>query len=205
MSGWRRLLNGIDRRLDRAAVPDPQTGLERSPGGGVPCIASLALERAVQLAQRHDGDARLKRVAAPRGTATDGAALAWSFAFDLPQRRAKFECDWYLDGDKQAGRFGHECLQWRLDPYPPADSLLAQGVAQGKVGYAFLARAWREERRRAPDLPLVFRDSDVLAAELERHGLRVADGAFSLASETTPAGPAWVARAGERVLSCRFT
>ena len=204
MSGLRRLLNGIDRRLDRAAAAQARSGLERSPVGGVPFIASQALERAVQLAQRHDGDARLKRIAAPRGIAPDGAALAWRFAFELPQRRAKLACDWYLDGDKQAGRFGRECLQWQLDPFPPADSLLAHGVAQGKLAYAFLARAWREERRRAPDLPLVFRDSDVLAAELERHGLRVADGSFSLASEATPAGPAWVARAGERVLSCRF-
>ena len=204
MSLLRRLLNGIDRRLDGASLRETRSGLERSAGGGVPGLASQALERAMQLAQRHDGNARLKRVAAPRGMGRDGAAACWTFGFELPAHRAKLTVQWYLDGDRHAGRFGRECLQWQLDPFPAPDSVLAQGVAQGKLPYGLLARAWREERRRSPDLPLAFRDSDVLAGELDRHGLLVSDGAFSLASELTPSGTAWVARAGERVLSCRF-
>ncbi len=204
MTALRRLHNRIDYWLDRSSLREPQDGLERLPGGGVPSLASHALERAVQVAQRHDRDARLKRVAAPRGAAADGAAAQWTFLFDLPKRRAKLTCDWYLDGSKQGGRFGQECLAWRATPFPPPDSVLAHGIKEGRLAYTLGARVWREERRRTPDLPLTFRDSDAVVTELHEHGLGLGDGGFTLHTDAAAQGPVWVAETPDQVLRLRF-
>lgn len=205
MTVLRRLLNRIDRRLDGTTLAAPAVTAECLPGGGVPCLASHALERAFPIAQRLDEDPRLKRVTAPQGTAADGAARRWTFFFELPTARAKLMCDWYLDGDTSAGRFGRECLDSRATPFPPPDSELARGVAAGALSYALLATAWREERRRLADLPLVFRDSDAALADLQGQGLRPATMAFTLRSEIQPGQtPAWVAQTDGQLFRCRF-
>ncbi len=205
MSALRRGLNHIERALDRSSLHAPVTEQRRLRGGGVPCLASVALEQAVQVAQRFDEEARLKRLVAPLGTQADGAALRWEFGFDLPRRRAKLDCDWYLDHDARAGRFGRECFDLRAAPFPPSDSLLARGVAEGRVAYGQLAGVWRDERRLTPDLPLVFADSDVALVELQALGLRPGAQPFTLrVVAEAGAGSLWQARAGERVWHCRY-
>lgn len=205
MSVLRRLLNRVDRRLDRGSLHAAEEGAERWPGGGVPCLASHALERAVAVAQRLERDVRLKRIAAPEGTAIDGAARRWSLALELPRRRAKLRCDWYLDGDARYGRFGRECLDWRAAPFPAPDSAIARGVEEGRFGYASLGAAWRQERRRQPDLPLVFHDSDVTLADLQARGFRPAEAGFVLQSACLAGhGNVWLVEAGERNFRCRF-
>lgn len=192
----RRLHNRIDRWLDRASLHAASLSTERLRGGGVPCLASQALERAVTVAHQHERDVRLKHIEAPRGVAADGAAPHWRFAFELPARRATLQCDWYLDGDSAAGRFGRECLDARATPFPPPDSLLARQVAAGALGYARLNAAWREQRRSQPDLPLVFIDSDAVLAELQAHGLRIDAGVATLHTEVANGGaPQWLALA----------
>lgn len=205
MSALRRFNNRIDRWLDRRSLHMPVETTQVSPGGGVPCVVSSALERAVEQAQRLDRDARLKQVLAPRGTQADGAASHWQFHFELPKVRARLVVDWYLDGDAAAGRFGHEVLAVHASPFPPPDSVLAQGVAEGRLLYARLGRVWKEERRRTPDLPLAFRDSDAAVAELTRRGLRVEAGGFTLGVAAEPGGAlVWVARTGNAVYRCPF-
>lgn len=204
MSSLRQLHNRIDRWLDRRSLREPLELFERLPGGGVPCLASQALERAAQAAQRLDRDARLKHMAAPRGCAADGAATQWTFQFDLPRRRAKLACDWYLDGSRQGGRFGHECLASSATPFPPPESVLARGIEEGRLGYSQATQAWRQERRRTPDLPLAFRDSDAVVTELHEHGLGLGDGAFTLTTEAALHGPVWVAQTAKEVLRLRF-
>ena len=63
-------------------------------------------------------------------------------------------CDWYLDGDASAGRFGRECLDVRASPFPNPESELGRAIAEGHVAYGRLRTLWREERRRHADLPL---------------------------------------------------
>lgn len=204
MSAPRRWLNLIDRRLDGDSLQRPIVVNEKLPGGGVPCLVSHALERSVREAHKHDPDARLKHVLAPEGAAADGAARRWEFVFDLPARRAKMLSQWYLDGDAKYGRFGRECFDANFKPFPLPDSPLAVAVAEGKAPYSQCAAAWREERRRTPDLPLEMRDSDAVMADLQRQGL--ASGVrFVLRNALGPAGAAvWLAQAEELSLHCRF-
>ncbi len=205
MSALRRLNNRIDRWLDRRSLREPVETVTKLPGGGVPGVVSVALERAVQQAQVLDRDACLKQVLAPQGTQPDGAAVRWQFHFELHRARAKLVVDWYLDGDPHAGRFGHEVIQARAEPFPPPDSVLARGVAEGKVMYARLGRVWKEERRRTPDLPLEFRDSDAAVADLARRGLPVEAASFTLGVAAESGGAlVWVARTGAAVYRCPF-
>lgn len=206
MSAWRRFNNGIERWLDRSSLQAPLTLKERPPGGGVPCLVSHALEQAVREAQRLDEDARLKHVLAPQGAASDGAARRWEFVFDLPERRAKMLSQWYLDGDLKFGRFGRECFDAAVKPFPLIDSALALGIAEGRFAYAQRAVAWREERRRTPDLPMTLRDSDAAMADLERQGLAPPPGGFVLRNAIGPKGEnVWLAVIGETQYFCRFT
>lgn len=204
MSALRRLLNQIDRRLDRDSLSAPVSINEKLPGGGVPCLVSHALERSVREAHKHDPNARLKHVLAPEGAASDGAARRWEFVFDLPARRAKMLSQWYLNGDTQFGRFGRECFDVTLKPFPLQGSPLAVGVDEGKLPYSHCAVAWREERRRTPDLPLEMRDSDAVMADLQRQGL--AEGArFMLRNALGPSGAAvWLVQADQLSLHCPF-
>jgi hypothetical protein len=205
MSAWRRLNNRIDRWLDRRSLRAPVESRQVLGVGGVPCLASVALERAAPQAQALDRDARLKQVLAPQGTQPDGAAARWQFHFELPHARARLAVDWYLDGDARAGRFGHETIVVRAQPFPPPDSVLAQGVAEGKVLYARLGRVWKEERRRTPDLPMVFRDSDVAVTDLARRGLALDGAGFTLGVAAEAGGAlVWVARTGAAVYRCPF-
>ena len=206
MTALRRLLNSIDRRLDRNSLHEPLTRNERPPGGGVPCLVSHALEQAVKTAHQFDPDARLKHVLAPQGVARDGAARRWEFVFDLPQRRAKLLSQWYLDGDPKFGRFGRECFDASLRPFPPPESPLAQAVAQGRLPYSQCTAAWREERRRTPDLPLGLRDSDAVMGDLLRLGLQVDAGDWVLRNALLqPGGHVWLAQIGDTSLHCRFS
>lgn len=205
MTMLRRVVNHIDRRLDRQSLAEVADHSQQWPGGGVPCTAAAALERAVHHAHTLDRNACLKQLVAPKGTQSDGAAQRWEFRFELPEARAVLTCDWFLDGDARAGRFGRERLECRATPFPAPDSVLALGVAEGRLGYSSLGRAWREERRRTPDLPLVFRDSDAALADLQRFGFSVGRDAFTLAASAEPVGGLWwVARRGETIVRCPF-
>jgi hypothetical protein len=205
MSAWRRLNNRIDRWLDRRSLHAPVESVQVLGVGGVPCLASVAIERAAQQAQALDRDARLKQVLAPQGTQPDGAASRWQFHFELPRARARLAVDWYLDGDVRGGRFGHETIAVRAEPFPPSESVLAQGVAEGKVRYARLGRVWKEERRRTPDLPMAFRESDVAVADLARRGLALDGTGFTLGVAAEAGGAlVWVARTGTAVYRCPF-
>lgn len=206
MSAARRLLNRIDRWLDRSSLHRPVTISDRPPGGGVPCVVSVALERAVREAHRHDDDARLKHVLAPQGAAADGAARRWEFVFDLPERRAKMMSQWYLDGDAKFGRFGRECFDAVIKPFPLADSPVDLAMAEGRLPYAQRAIAWRDERRRTPDLPMSFRDSDAVMADLLAQGLPLKAGGFVLRNGIGPTGQAvWLVQIGDTAYHCRFS
>lgn len=197
MSALRRLNNRVERWLDRSSLHEPRVHAQDWPGGGVPCIASAALERAVSYAHTLDSDACLKQVLAPEGVQPDGAARHWQFRFELPTARANLDGNWFLDGDARAGRFGRERFEARATPFPPPGSELAAAVADGRLPYSALSRAWREERRRTPDLPLVFRDSDVAVIELQQRGLVLGGAAFSLGVTSDPGGALrWLARSG---------
>ena len=205
MRALRRLTNPIDRWLDFRSLRAPLLVETRWPGGGVPCLASHALERAAAAAFKLDSDARLKRIAAPRGTAADGAAQRWTFFFELPRRRGKLLCDWYLDGDATVGRFGRECLDTRASPFPNPGSDLGRAIAEGRVAYGRLRTLWRDERRRHADLPLRFRDSDEALADLRGLGLRPGEVRFALRTEAVPGhGFVWVAKTENGGFSCRF-
>lgn len=205
MSALIRLLNRIDRRLDGSSLHEATQFNERLPGGGVPCLVSHALERSVQEAHRYDDGARLKHVIAPQGTAADGAARRWEFVFDLPQRRAKLLTQWFLDGDAKFGRFGRECFDASVRPFPPADHPLSVAIAEGKARYTLAAAAWRDERRRTPDLPLELRDSDAVIVDLQRQGLQVEAG-FSLRNAMLDNGTAiWLAQTRDASFHCKFS
>jgi hypothetical protein len=191
----RRLYNRIDRLFDRQVLTQElrsSRGLEES---NEPQTVRQVFERVWQAAQELDREACLKMIVSPGGVDQEGTSARWEFFFDLPQRRAKLECNWFLSWDDEKDGFGSACLDIIARPFPPANSLLRQMVNEGTLLHRQLAGFWEEERRRSPDLPLHFRNSNEAIVELIRQGLDLLEDEFSLGTGQSPEGKlAWIAQ-----------
>jgi hypothetical protein len=200
----RRLYNRVDGWFDRAAlVRDVQVvrGLQEP----APVTARRAFEQAARSAREMDRAARLKMISAPGGVDASGASDRWEFLFDLPARRAKLSCTWFLEWDAQADRFGAAQIDAQARPFPPMDSPLRRLVAEGKLLHRQMIGLWAGERRRGPDLPDRFRDSNEVIGEFMARGLDVALHEFTLGTGLSPAGEiSWVVHARGRSDYVRF-
>jgi hypothetical protein len=191
----RRLYNRIDRFFDYQSLAQELRSSRDLRESNEPQTARQALEQVWQAAQELDREACLKMIVSPGGVDQAGASTRWEFFFDLPQRQAKLECNWFLLWEDERNGFGLAHLELIARPFPPADSLLRQMVNEGTLLYRQLAGFWEEERRRAPDLPLHFRNSDEAVAELMGQGLDLLEDEFSLGTGHSPQGSlAWVAQ-----------
>ncbi len=167
----RKIYNKIDTIFDRSALESEINRSYRLRAENKPVTAKTAFRLALLEAKRLDKHAALKMIVAPDGVDPTGKAIRWEFFFDLIQQRAKLICEWFLSWDAEADSFGPPQLVVKANPFPPADSPLHQLVSEGKLLHRQLNGFWQQERRRQPDLPHQFRDSDEALAALIRQGL----------------------------------
>lgn len=195
----RRLYNAVERLFDWRALSQ-ELHFTRNPADvNEPRTARHAFEIALSEARELDRGACLKLITAPDGLNPNGAASRWEFFFDLPMRRAKLECDWYLPWDANADQFGPPRLEVIARPFPPADNVFRQMVKEGKLLHRQLIGLWNQERRQRPDLPHQFRDSDAALEALVQQGLKAMEIEFSFGTVETPEGkPCWLAQTRER-------
>jgi hypothetical protein len=195
----RRLYNRVDRFFDRRTLTQELRSSHELKGSNEPQTARQVFEVAWQAAQELDREACLKLIVSPQGVDQQGASAHWEFFFDLPQRRAKLEGNWFLPWEDERQGFGFARFDLIARPFPAANSLLRQMVNEGKLLHRQLAGFWEEERRRSPDLPLHFRNSDEAIIELMRQGLDLLQDEFSLGTGQSPEGSlAWVAQTRKR-------
>lgn len=65
---------------------------------------------------------------------------------------------------------------------------------------------WQQERRRRPDRPMHFLDSDAALSEFTRQGLDITRDEFSLSTGQSPEGCiCWIAQARQKVYYAPFT
>jgi hypothetical protein len=191
----RRLYNSVDLFFDRRALTQELRFSQDLGDTNEPKTARYAFQFARQAAVTLDPEASLKLIVSPDGIGADGTSARWEFFFDLPARRAKLECDWFLPWEVETDRFGMAQLEVVARPFPPLSSPLRQMVKDGKLLHRKLIGFWKKEYRRSPELPLPFRDSDEAMAELRRQGLDPAEVEFSLGTDQSPAGKlSWVAQ-----------
>jgi hypothetical protein len=79
-------------------------------------------------------------------------------------------------------------------------------VKEGTLLHPQLAKMWKEECARRPELPTPFRDTDLALADLIQQGLDPAVMEFSLHAEVSPKGqPTWIAQTRDKTFYCPFT
>lgn len=201
----RRVYNVVDTLFDRHALTE-ELRVSRSGGStNKPLTASPAFDLSLSIAREFDRGARLKLIASPDGVAQDGTSRRWEFFFDLPKRRAKMECDWYLPWDEATDDFGVARIDASVNPFPPRDSILRQMAREGKLLHQQLIGVWNEERQRKADLPHRFRDSDEIMLEFAQRGLDVTETEAILLAECKKGDPPyWVAQTKDVVFRTRF-
>lgn len=147
------------------------------------------------IAQKLDRQAHLRSISSQEGLDKDGASSHWEFFFDLPQRRARLICDWFLPWNEATDNFGPATIEVVVNPFPPLDSPLRQLVKEGKLLHRQLIGLWKQECRRSSYLPSRFRDTDTVVAEFRQQGLDVTQVEFSLHTGQSPEGrPSWIAQ-----------
>src|SRR5262245_61830009 len=129
----RRWYNTVDRFFDRQALTQELRFWRDLQDAAEPRTARYAFELARRVAEELDHEACLKLIVAPDGVRADGTSTLWEFFFDLPARRAKLECDWFLPWEAETRRFGLARLEVIARPFPPATSPLRQMVKDGKL------------------------------------------------------------------------
>lgn len=167
----RRIYNQIDRAFDRSALTEvaearfPITGLQD------PLTCRHALEEVLPKARTFDGSAVLKMAASEPGLQPGGLSFMWEFFFDLPKRRAKLACQLKIGDGPSTTREPGDALYFRATPFPAVNSPFRAMATEGKLLHRQLIGQWNAERRRTPDMPARFRDSDVVYEHLLRAGL----------------------------------
>ncbi|MDJ0832539.1 MAG: hypothetical protein QNJ69_03390 [Gammaproteobacteria bacterium] len=191
----RRLYNKLGQAFDRQSLVSEEKSVHQLEDINDPLSAGQAFALVLPFARKLDRNPRLKLITAADGINIDGKASRWEFFFDLPGRRAKLECDWLLTWDDSADAFQGAQIEVRVQPFPPADNKLRQMVDQGGLLYQQLEGLWKQERKRTPDLPDKFRDSDIVIGELITQNKNLLDQELSLATGLNPQGrPCWLAQ-----------
>ncbi len=191
----RRLYNALGQSFDRQVLDQAVHASHRIENSSTPVSAGQAFSLVLAEAKNMDTKARLKLISAADGVQADGRATRWEFFFDLPRRRAKLECAWFLVWDKRADAFVATQVEVRAQPFPASDNKLRQLVDEGELLYQQLRGLWQQERKRTPDLPHKFRDSDAVIRELAELDNNLLNHELSLSTGLNPQGkPCWVAR-----------
>lgn len=201
----RRIFNSFEYRMDKRVLNQEVRSVHRLNGGKTPLTACEALSKIWPVVQDMDENAFLKSVSSPTGVDINGKSARWNFNFELQNRRARLQCFWLLPWDDREGDYGQSILDARAKPYPPEDSVYRQMVSQGRILCRELNVLWQAERKRRPDLPLHFRDSDVVVRELVQKGLDVDAHNFTLSSVKTIHGKLnWLAKVDDYAFFADF-
>ena len=192
---FRRLYNAVDRFFDYRTISQELRFSREAGEKKQRRTARQALEVILPAAKEFDRQARLKAIVSQQGIDRNGTSAHWEFFFDLVSRRAKLAGEWVLTWDTGADTYGPARIDVVVQPFPPAGSPLRQLVREGHLLQRQLAGMWRQERKRRPDLPDRFRDTDVVLADLARQGLDVTLVEFSLSTGLSPEGRlCWLAQ-----------
>lgn len=173
-------------REDRSRVQSHQT-------------AGSVMGQVLQIAHRFDAGAKLRMIVSAHPIRADGTSSRWEFFFDLPRRRAKLECGWFLALDETGEVSGPACIEVVSRQFPKRGGTVQQLVSDGKLRYGHLKKLWRKELRRRSDLPEQFVDTDQAIQMMKKDGLDVSSMEFTFSSEQTGGDLfCWVAQTGER-------
>jgi len=191
----RKLYNSVENRLERNLVNQEERIVRKLKGGANPLTVCETLTKIWPIVQQVDESAHLKSISAPDGVDVAGRASRWNFLFELHDRRARLHCCWLLPWNETKERYDSPIFDGRAKPFPPEDSVYRQMVSQGKMLCRELTELWLQERKRRPDLPLHFRDSDAVIRELTQKGLDIAANRFTLCTSKDNTGKmSWMAR-----------
>lgn len=192
---FRRLYNAVDGLFDYRAISQEISFSREAGAEKQGRTAGQALAVILPVAREFDRQARLKAIISQQGIDRNGTSAHWEFFFDLVNRRATLAGEWLLTGDTGADAYRPARIDVIVRPFPPADSPLRQLVREGHLLRRQLASLWRQERKRRPDLPHRFRDTDVVPADLARQGLDLTLVEFSLSTGLSPEGRlCWLAQ-----------
>jgi len=201
----RRLYNSVENRMDKRVLNQDVRTVHKLSGGRVPLTACESLTKVWPIVQEMDEAAHLKSVSTPNGVDAQGRSSRWNFHFELHNRRARLQCCWLLPWSEAKEEYGLPILDARAKPFPPEDSVYRQMVSQGKMLCRELTELWLQERKRRPDLPLNFRDSDIVIRELIQKGLDIAANRFTLSSCKTSTGQlSWLAKVEDYAFYTEF-
>lgn len=201
----RRLYNSFEHRMDKRVLNQDIRTVHKLEGAREPLTACESLTKIWPLVRQMDESAHLKAVGSPNGVDATGRSSRWNFYIELHSRRARLHCSWLLPWDESGNGFSAPVLDVRAKPYPPEDSVYRQMVSQGKMLCHELTELWQQERRRRPDLPLHFRDSDVVIRELTDKGLDIAANRFTLSTAKATNGKIhWLAKVDDYAFYANF-
>ncbi len=184
----RRLYNSLGQTLDRQALREEIHDIHRLDDSTSPITAGQAFKQIIPVVKEIDSKPKLKLISAAGTIQTDGSATRWEFFFDLPKKRAKLECGWYLQWDDSEDDYHGAQIELRAQPFPTADNPLRQMVDQGELLYQQLDGLWQQERKRSPDLPAKFRDSDAVIRELADQDIDLLKHELSLSTGVNARG-----------------
>lgn len=202
----RRGFNTLEKQFDRHAIEE-EIRVEDSGGElGKHLTAAQAFQLCLPLAHARDKDARLKFITSAGADLNSvGESTRWEFSFDLPKRRAKMNCDWFLEWDEAADDFGAAKIEGAIIPFPVPDSLFYKLEREGKILYRSLHDQWQKERDRIPDLPNQFRDTDGVMAEVIRIGHDITYDEINLSTKCEPSKqPQWAVETRSGISYVRF-
>lgn len=200
----RRIFNSFENRMDKRVLNQEIRSVEDL-GGRAPLTACEAVSKIWPHIQKMDEEVYLKSVSTPNGVNLEGKSSRWNFNFELHNRRARLQCAWLLPWDEDKEEYGPAILDALAKPYPPEDSVYRQMVQQGSMLCRELTQLWLRERKRRPDLPLHFRDSDIAVRELMSKGLDIAANRFTLSSQKGSNGKInWMAKVEEYAFYTQF-
>lgn len=204
-NSFRRLYNSLEHRIDKRILNQEVRSVHQLGGGRSPITACAALSKIWPTVKQMDESVHLKSVSSPVGVNAQGKSSRWNFTFELHHRRARLQCAWLLPWDQHSKTFESAVLDISAVPYPPKNSTYRQMVMQGKMLCRELTVLWHQERRKRPDLPLHFRDTDIAIRELMQQGLNIGSNRFVLTSNRSSNGKMnWLAQMDEYMFYTDF-
>lgn len=192
---FRRFYNAVERCFDRRAFCQEMRFSREAGDEKQPKTARQAWEAILPVVRQYDRKVALKRIVSQGGIDGKGASSHWEFFFDLVIRRAKLSCEWVLDWDNLIDDYRSSHIEIAISPFPSENSPVRQLVRDGHLLYPQLSGLWIQERKRLPDLPYRFRDTQGVAADLLAQGLDLTTTEFSLSTGQSPQGRlCWMAQ-----------
>ena len=195
----RMIANAISETFDRRALRQ-EFRFTREDKNRVQShqTAGAVVQEVKRIAGRYDGKARLKMIVSAHPIRSDGTSSRWEFFFDLPTRRAKLQCGWFLALDETGEVSGPACVEIAARQFPKQGSAARHMVEEGKLHYRNFKKLWKKELTRHPDLPDNFTDSDEAIRKMADEGLVVKGMEFTFSSAVSKDGFCWIAQTQDR-------